>query len=171
MRKSYAISIFRKPDCELYFLDETGFNLHNGPQFGYAPRGQTPHTTQPGNRGQNMSVLVCIGIQGVIHWECIDDSYNSDRFVAFLDNLCPLIESEPTDGLQNKILIMDYAVIHKTNAVNVVTYRTTAVQCISSRHCTFGFNVTDDHFRVCIHLHVNVLSCYPTCNSNYVSSV
>jgi len=43
--------------------------------------------------------------------------------------------------------------------------------CNSSRHCTFGFNVTDNHFSVCIHRHVNVLSCCPTCNSNYVSSI
>jgi len=119
LRKSYATSIFRKQDFELYFLDETGFNLHNGPQFGYAPRGETPHITQPGNRGRNISVLVCIGIRGVVHWECIDGPYNSDKFVAFLDNLCPLIESDTVDELRQRILVMDNAVIHKTNAVKL----------------------------------------------------
>lgn len=118
-RKVYATSLFRKPDRELFFLDETGFNLHVGPQFGYAPKGQAPYVTQPGNRGQNVSVLVCIGTSGVVHWEHINGAYNSDKFVQFLDSLCPLLEEEDLETGRKPILIMDNAVIHKSAAVKL----------------------------------------------------
>lgn len=72
LRKTYASSIVRKSDSKLYFLDETGLNLHYGPRFGYSFRGTTPTLTQPGNRGQSISILVCIGLHGVLHWEMVD---------------------------------------------------------------------------------------------------
>lgn len=120
-RKTYATFAWRKENSELYFLDETGFNLHNGPRFGYAARGIAPHTVLPGNRGQNVSVLVCIGVKGVIHWEHTAGAYNSEKFVRFLDNLIPLIEEDLdiSTTQKDKFLIMDNAVIHRSNAVKL----------------------------------------------------
>lgn len=60
-RSLYANGISRRSDATLYFLDETCFNLHTGPDYGYARKGETPTTYRPGNRRQNLSALVCIG--------------------------------------------------------------------------------------------------------------
>lgn len=110
MRKAYALKIYRKPDSNLYFFDETGFNLHNGPRYGYSLRGTTPSLEHPGNRGQNISVNCCIGVNGVVHRELIDGAYNADKICDFLDDVCSLLPSGST-------LIMDNARIHKGQAV------------------------------------------------------
>lgn len=109
-RKIYAASINRKSDSKLFFLDETGFNLHTGPRFGYALRGLTPTMEQPGNRGENVSLMACIGLHGVKHWEMVDNAYNGERMIEFLDTLCSLLPS-------GAILIMDNASFHRREDV------------------------------------------------------
>lgn len=109
-RKLYAQSIVRKPDRNLFFLDETGWNLHNGPRYGYAFKGQTPTVQEPGNRGPNNSLLACIGLDGVRKWELKIGAYNSTALADFLDELCPELP-------QNAVLIMDNASFHHSEAV------------------------------------------------------
>lgn len=113
LRRIYANSIAAKPDCLLYFLDETGFNLHTGPRYGYSKAGQSATVTRPGNRGQNLSVLCCIGLGGVLHWESVHGAYNSQLLCDFLDRLCPLLP-------KNGYLIMDNASFHKSDSVRKI---------------------------------------------------
>ena len=47
-------------DDELWYLDETGFNLHIGVTRSWSEVGQTPVVVVPANKGQNVSALVCI---------------------------------------------------------------------------------------------------------------
>lgn len=116
LRKLYAQGVVRKPNSVLYFLDETGFNLHTGPRCGYAFRGLTPTTQQPGNRGPNRSVLACIGIRGLVKWEVKKGAYNGESLAAFLDELCPNLQS-------NAILIMDNAQCHHAEVVKTTLAR------------------------------------------------
>ena len=60
-RRVFAQAIVRKADLRLFYLDETGFNLHYGPRYGHSLIGTTPCDTDPGNRGQNLLFLACIG--------------------------------------------------------------------------------------------------------------
>ena len=110
-RKIYANTILHKANRLLYFIDETGFNLHNGPKYGYSLKGTTPIVMHPGNRGQNCSVIACIGVNGVVEWEMRDGAFNAEALMNFLDKLLPLI------GDTSSILIMDNAAFHKTIAV------------------------------------------------------
>lgn len=95
----------------LYYLDETGFNLHNGPRYGYSITGTTPYVHHPGNRGRNQSVLVCIGLNGVLAYELSDGAYNGDNFIEFLQRICPLLP-------EGALLIMDNASFHKRDDVH-----------------------------------------------------
>jgi len=105
-RRVFAQAIARKADTRLFYLDETGFNLHSGPRYGYSSIGTTPCHTHPGNRGQNLSVLACIGYNGVVLSELKDGAYDGPAFSQFLDQLLPLLP-------QGTILIMDNAKFHK----------------------------------------------------------
>ncbi|MEN2496336.1 MAG: hypothetical protein MHMPM18_005221 [Marteilia pararefringens] len=110
-RKIYASIVSIRPDSDLIFLDETGINLHCGPNFGWSPMNITPHTQRPANRGQNISVLCAISVRGVITYEIIDGAYNAEKFTQFLHSkLLPKVN-------MNSVVIMDNARIHHTAAV------------------------------------------------------
>ena len=59
-RLNYAQRVNQLPDQELWFLDESGFNLHIAPLRCWAPKGRTPTLAVPTNRGVNVSLLMCI---------------------------------------------------------------------------------------------------------------
>ena len=59
-RFEYAQQVNGRPDQVLWFLDESGFNLHLGPLRCWSDVGVTPVQAVPANRGQNVSLLMCI---------------------------------------------------------------------------------------------------------------
>lgn len=106
MRKAFCAKIHRKPNSMLFYFDETGFNLHNGPSYGYAIKGVIPSVEQPGNREKNVSVISCIGEEGYVHHEYVDGSYNGERIADFFDNLLAKLP-------RNATLIFDNAPSHR----------------------------------------------------------
>ena len=106
VRRIFAQAVVRKAESRLFFLDETGFNLHSGTRYGYSAIGTTPHDTHPGNHDQNLSVLACIGCNGIVHSELKDGAYDGTAFGSILTELLPLLPRE-------SILIMDNAKFHK----------------------------------------------------------
>ena len=57
-RHDYALQVETIPDEALWFIDESGFNLHLAPLRCWAPVGQTPVQEVQANRGQNVSLLM-----------------------------------------------------------------------------------------------------------------
>lgn len=112
LRRAYANQINLLRDQRLYYIDETGFNLHTGPRYGYAVAGETPTAPRPGDRQRNLSVITCVSISGIIHYDCTSGSYTSELMVEFIHDLCRKL---PTDA----IVIMDNAAIHKTTGVKL----------------------------------------------------
>lgn len=111
-RQVYARFLRNKPNELIFFLDESGFNLHTGPRYGYAMRGESPSLQVPGNREKNQSLLVCIGVDGIVDWQQTIGSYNAEKFANFLRDLRPLLP-------ENSILIMDNAKAHHGTDVHV----------------------------------------------------
>ena len=110
-RKSYVYSICNRPDEDLIFLDETGINLHVGPNFGWSPLNISPILHRPANKGQNTSLLMAINTSGIVCHKIINGPFNSESFNRFLDkDLIPKI------GPQN-IILMDNARIHHARLV------------------------------------------------------
>ena len=98
---------------DIVFLDETGFNKHTNRYYGYSVQNTPAFINVPANKGVNNSVMCAISIDGVVGYECIRGSYNSNLFIDFiLVKLVPYFRTRP-----NKILIMDNCRFHHTRDV------------------------------------------------------
>lgn len=69
-RQLYAKEIMFIEDSNLVFLDETGVNLHHTRNYGYSAKNIKAFKSVRANRGQNISCLVAINIQGflILHY-------------------------------------------------------------------------------------------------------
>ena len=108
-RFEYAQQVNGRPDQVLWFLDESGFNLHLGPLRCWSDVGVTPVQAVPANRGQNVSLLMCIAPDGIVFYETKCGSFKASDFVAFLEALGARFQ-EVRDG--EVCLVMDNARIH-----------------------------------------------------------
>lgn len=109
-RHDYALEVADIADEKLFFIDETGTNLHTNTNYGYSFRGITPTLEEPGNRGQNQSILACVGLNGIIHFERKPGAYNAEAFKQFVEDLIGML---PADV----IIVLDNAAIHKGREV------------------------------------------------------
>ncbi|KAF7690711.1 hypothetical protein CDIK_2710 [Cucumispora dikerogammari] len=108
LRQVYAREVQNFSLTKLVYLDETGFNLHTAQNYGYSPINSKAYVTVPANRGQNISLMAAISINGVIGYELKDGSYNGELFINFiLTVLVPYFNSNP-----EHILIMDNCRFH-----------------------------------------------------------
>jgi len=116
LRAIYAQDITRINNENLVFLDETGFNLHLSRKYGYSPKNSKAFQNVPGNRGVNNSCLVVIGISGVIGFKLRKGAFNSEHFVAFVEEcLVSYFQNNP-----NKIIVMDNAKFHHSKIVKEI---------------------------------------------------
>jgi transposase len=111
-RLAYSQMIWSIPDEKLIFVDESGFNLHLVPHYGYAPRGMDPHIVVPTQRGANLSLLLAIDIRGLVCWELRVGAYNSVLFTEWCrSTLFPKIRG------RDMIVAMDNARFHHSPGV------------------------------------------------------
>ena len=101
--------MFALDEDELWFLDETGFNLHVCPNRCWSEVGHTPVQPVQPSKGKNMSVLMCIASEGIQHFEMKDGAYKSGDFVSFVEELA---EQFPKIQTGRACLVMDNARIH-----------------------------------------------------------
>ena len=116
-RFQYAMRVNAMPDDELFFLDETGFNLHVSVTRAWSEVGQTPVVVVPTNKGQNVSALVCISTAGVKTMTIKDGAFNSADFLVFLTDLAHQFQ-ELLRG--EAVIVMDNAKIH--HAADVIQF-------------------------------------------------
>uniref|UniRef100_A0A0K0E5U7 DDE_3 domain-containing protein n=1 Tax=Strongyloides stercoralis TaxID=6248 RepID=A0A0K0E5U7_STRER len=113
LHKLYAAEISRISDLNLVFLDETGFNEHTRRVFGYSSANTKAYINVLGNRNRNRSLICAINKSGIVGYDYVVGSYNSNLFLQFAGrNLEPYFTTH-----SNSVLIMDNARIHKTEAV------------------------------------------------------
>ena len=108
-RFDYATRVNDKPDQELWFLDESGFNLHVAPLRCWSVVGVTPVEAVPVNRGKNVSLLMLIAPDGIVFYETKQGAFNGSDFVLFLEALAARFR-EVRNG--DVCLVMDNARIH-----------------------------------------------------------
>ena len=109
-RFDYSQRVDVIPDAELWFLDESGFNLHLAPQRCWSDLGQTPVQAVPANRGRNRSLLMCISSSGIMLHDVKDGGYKAADFVVFIQALSHLFPQVQT---RQVCLVMDNAPIHR----------------------------------------------------------
>ena len=105
-RHDYAQEVNEMPDEELWFLDESGFNLHIAPLRCWSRVGRTPVVRVPTNREKSVSLLMCIAPDGIKYCKIKVGSFKAVDFVEELANRFEEVE------LGRVSLVMDNARIH-----------------------------------------------------------
>ena len=74
-------------DEEIFFLDESGFNLHISSEYGYSQVSIDAVKYQVASKGRNLSLMMIIGLNGIVHWEILRGAYNRTLMVSFIRTL------------------------------------------------------------------------------------
>lgn len=111
-RAIYATHLQNINDDMLVFIDESGFNLHISPSYGYAPLGATPWMSVPTQRGRNVSFIAAITINGLIASQSIIGAFNSINMTDW----CRVILL-PTLADRSVVFVLDNARFHHSQMV------------------------------------------------------
>jgi transposase len=100
---------------ECIFLDETGVNIAMARHYARSPQGERVHTSKPINKGQNITVLGALSLEGIMAAMTVEGSTDAQVFltyvktivvpalrpgqVVFMDNL----SAHQVDGVQEAI--------------------------------------------------------------------
>lgn len=112
LRYDYIGRLLALSNKRKFYIDEMGCNMHTRRRFGRSKIGEPATITTPTQRGNNVSICACIGIDGVKHYRVKHLAYNTLEFIAFLDELYAKID-DPTDA----VFIMDNARFHHARLV------------------------------------------------------
>jgi transposase/predicted transcriptional regulator len=98
-------------------LDECSFHLNESPRRGYSPKGSRAVSYRPGNKGTNITLILCIEIikkKGVFSYELIEGGLETKSFHNFLSEL-------RVSGEKDYYLMMDNLPVHhaKQSCINL----------------------------------------------------
>jgi len=96
--------------AEIHWGDETALVNTDVRGRGYAPKGQTPVAYTVGGSRQKLSMISTVTNQGKTRWMIIDEAFNSDRFLEFLNALID-------DAGHKVFLIVDNLRVHHAKPV------------------------------------------------------
>ena len=94
---------------EIHWGDETALVNTDVRGRGYAPKGHTPVAYAPGAR-QKLSMISTVTNQGKARWMIIDDTFNADKLIEFLEALIK-------DAHGKIFLILDNLRVHHSKIV------------------------------------------------------
>lgn len=95
---------------EIHWGDETGVVNTDVRGRGYQPKGQTPVAMAAGGQRQKLSMISTVTNQGKTRWMIIDDAFNSDKLIEFLESLIK-------DAGKKVFLILDNLRVHHSKPV------------------------------------------------------
>lgn len=109
LKQIFLSKIKELNDQTIISIDESGFDHHAFPIYGYSLKGKRAILTyKPSNDRKHHSLLMAISSKGGKHYQITSERVNSIAFVDFIKSL-PL--------RPNTILLMDNASIHKSKAL------------------------------------------------------
>lgn len=96
-------------EIDLFYFDETGFNLNPNMPYGWQPKGQ--QILLPAQRKKGWTVLGALNVETQkFHGHIYQGAANSATIIQFFEDLC-------TQITQKTIVILDNASIHKAQCV------------------------------------------------------
>ena len=95
---------------EIHWGDETALVNTDVRGRSYAPAGKTPVTMTVGGTRQKLSMISTVTNKGQTRWMIIDDAFNSDRLIEFLEALIK-------DASRKVFLILDNLRVHHSKPV------------------------------------------------------
>lgn len=96
--------------AEIHWGDETAVVNTDVRGRSYAPAGKTPVTFAVGGTRQKLSMIATVTNQGKTRWMIIDEAFNSDRLIEFLEALIK-------DAGRKVFLILDNLRVHHSKPV------------------------------------------------------
>lgn len=96
--------------AEIHWGDETAVVNTDVRGRSYAPAGQTPVAYAVGGTRQKLSMIATVTNQGKTRWMIIDEAFNADRLIEFLDALI-------RDADRKVFLILDNLRVHHSKPV------------------------------------------------------
>ena len=106
-----AIEARAKTDgAEIHWGDETALVNTDVRGRSYAPEGKTPVTFAVGGTRHKLSMIATVTNQGKTRWMIIDEAFNSDKLIEFLEALV-----KDTD--RKVFLILDSLRVHRSKSV------------------------------------------------------
>lgn len=95
---------------QLVALDESAANERTSDRkFGWSPRGTPCRVRTPMRRSTRWSILPALTTSGWLDWEVFHGSFNSERFMAFIERLLEQMNAFPGP---HSVLLLDNASIH-----------------------------------------------------------
>ena len=124
-RYEYVRQSIRNSNERTIFLDEAGFNLHLRRHRGRNVIGKRATTSLPSSRGGNISVMIALSQNGILHHHVQLGSYNAEKLLQFSISLwmTPLTPSLWTMSDSIRLLMCSNGLI--TQYTNVDTYHHT----------------------------------------------
>jgi transposase len=77
----------KSESADIHWSDETALVNTDVRGRGYQPKGKTPIRFSSGGTRQKLSMISTVTNQGMVRWQIIDDSYNADNLIIFLELL------------------------------------------------------------------------------------
>jgi transposase len=96
--------------AEIHWGDETALVNTDVRGRSYAPAGKTPVTFAVGGTRHKLSMIAAVTNQGKTRWMIIDESFNSDKLIEFLEGLIK-------DTTKKVFLILDNLRVHHSKPV------------------------------------------------------
>lgn len=95
---------------EIHWGDETALTNTDVRGRSYAPVGQTPVAYAPGGKREKLSMIATVTNQGKTRWMIIDEAFNADKLIEFLQALIK-------DAGKKVFLIVDNLRVHHAKPV------------------------------------------------------
>jgi transposase len=110
-RKEYAFNFIQKTRLtqNIFFIDETGFQIEMRPFYGYSPINTPAVTSSPMIKSKNITVMACLSTTSLFYYKFLDESGNRYNFYEFMNELCDFCNNL---GLLNSIFVLDNARFH-----------------------------------------------------------
>ena len=105
----------------LIFLDETGVNRRNTIRCGYSMQGKPLVSHQLLFRGDRLSALAFMSINGLLDVRLVRGTTNGDTFCCFVEE-CLLPQLQPFDGINphSAAILDNYSIYHVSEAVKMI---------------------------------------------------
>ena len=100
----------KQEDAEIHWGDETAVVNTDVRGRGYHPKGQTPIAMAVGGTRHKLSMISTVTNQGKTRWMIVEDAFNSDKLIEFLE---ALIKDSP----KKVYLILDNLRVHHSKPV------------------------------------------------------
>lgn len=100
--------------AEIHWGDETAVVNTDVRGRSYAPKGKTPVTYTVGGTRHKLSMIATVSNRGKAHWMMIEEAFNSDKLIEFMELL---IRDAGHNGTKKLFLILDNLRVHHSKPV------------------------------------------------------